>query len=182
MSILQNFIRNMLYEPAPAPDSAAPAPTASAPGQATRHEHEDPAPTMTESDLTGLRALVADDNPINLQIIDSFLRRLGLETTLVENGRQAVDAWAPGRFDVLCLDISMPELDGASALRQIHARARATGATPTPAVAVTASALPHQVAEHLAAGFAGCIAKPVRRLQIGEELVRVLGKGTHLAA
>lgn len=132
---------------------------------------------MTETDLAGLRALVADDNPINLQIIDSFLRRLGLQTTMVENGRQAVEAWAPGRFDILCLDIAMPELDGLAALRAIQTRARSMGAAVPPAVAVTANAMPHQVTEYLASGFDGCIAKPVRRAQIGEEFARVLRKG-----
>lgn len=131
---------------------------------------------MTEMDLAGLRALVADDNPINLQIIDSFLRRLGLATTLVENGRQAVTAWAPGRFDILCLDIAMPELTGVEVLHDIRQRARASGSPIPPAVAITANALPSQMADYLAAGFDGCIAKPVRRLQIGQELARLLGR------
>lgn len=137
---------------------------------------------MIETELSGLRALVADDNPINLQIIDSFLRRLGVTTTLVENGRQAVETWAPGRFDILCLDIAMPELSGLDALRQIRQRAQSTGARATPALAITANALPAQVTEYLASGFDGCIAKPVRRVQIGEEILRVLGRGAVAAA
>lgn len=137
---------------------------------------------MTETELSGLRALVADDNPINLQIIDSFLRRLGLTTTLVENGRQAVEAWAPGRFDILCLDIAMPEVNGLEAMRQIRNRALSTGARVTPSLAITANALPAQVSEYLASGFDGCIAKPVRRVQIGEEILRVLGRGAVAAA
>jgi CheY-like chemotaxis protein len=133
-------------------------------------------PNMTETNLAGLRALVADDNPINLQIIDSFLRRLGVTTTLVENGRQAVEAWAPGRFDILCLDIAMPELSGTEVLHDLRQRARNSGTALPPAVAITARALPAQVAEYLAAGFDGCIAKPVRRLQIGDEIARLLGR------
>ena len=137
--------------------------------------------TMTEINLAGFRALVADDNPINLQIIDSFLRRLGLTTTLVENGRQAVNAWAPGRFDILCLDISMPELTGIEVLRDIRQRSSASGSPMPPVVAITANALPAQVSEYLAAGFDGCIAKPVRRMQIGEELSRLLGRSATAA-
>lgn len=137
--------------------------------------------TMTEINLAGFRALVADDNPINLQIIDSFLRRLGLTTTLVENGRQAVNAWAPGRFDILCLDISMPELTGIEVLRDIRQRSSASGTPMPPVVAITANALPAQVSEYLAAGFDGCIAKPVRRMQIGEELSRLLGRSATAA-
>lgn len=136
---------------------------------------------MTETTLAGLRALVADDNPINLQIIESFLRRLGLTTTMVENGRQAVEVWAPGRFDILCLDIAMPELSGTEVLRDIRQRAQKAGSPMPPAVAITANAMAPQIAEYLAAGFDGCIAKPVRRLQIGEELMRLLGRRAEAA-
>lgn len=137
---------------------------------------------MTERTLAGKRALVADDNPINLQIIDSFLRRLGLTTTMVENGRQAAEAWAPGRFDILCLDIGMPELSGIEVLHDIRLRAQKSGSPMPPAVAITANALAPQISEYLAAGFDGCIAKPVRRMQIGEELARLLGTGKATAA
>lgn len=119
-----------------------------------------------QPDLRGTRALVADDNPINLQIIDSFLKRMGVETVLVENGRAAVDAWAPERFDVLCLDIAMPELDGISALHEINLRAAAQGAQPPKAIAITANAMSHQVADYLEAGFAAHLAKPVRRAEL----------------
>lgn len=173
MSILGNFIRNIMAE-AVTPPAGGTGPDQTMHPVAPAAEPGNEAQTMTQTDLTGLRALVADDNPINLQIIDSFLRRLGLQTTLVENGRQAVEAWAPGRFDILCLDIAMPEMDGTTALQTIRNRARASSTQMTPAVAITANALPQQMSEYLAAGFDGCIAKPVRRTQIGEEFTRIL--------
>lgn len=125
---------------------------------------------MTDAPLTGLRALVADDNPINLQIIDTFLKRLGLVPHLVEDGRQAVDAWAPGRFDVLCFDIAMPELDGIDALGQIQSRASALVAPMTPALAITANAQPHQLQSYLAAGFDDHLAKPVSRAELARAI------------
>ena len=125
---------------------------------------------MTDTPLAGLRALVADDNPINLQIIDTFLKRLGLEPHLVEDGRQAVDAWAPGRFDILCFDIAMPELDGIGALGQIQTRARALVVPMTPSLAITANAQPHQVQSYRDAGFDDHLAKPVSRADLARAI------------
>ncbi len=129
-----------------------------------------------ETDLAGLRALVADDNPINLRIMDAFLKRLGVDTVLVENGRAAVEAWAPGRFDLICLDIAMPELDGVSALREIHRLAAEQGGDVPPALAVTANAMAHQVAEYLQAGFAAHLAKPVRRAELAQLVATLSGR------
>ncbi len=140
-----------------------------------------PAAKAEDAGLQGVRALVADDNPINLQIIDAFLKRMGIQTVLVENGRQAIDAFAPGKFDVICLDIAMPELDGISALREIQRRARSGGVEAPPAIAVTANAMSHQVAEYLAAGFAAHLPKPVRRGDLAALVARLVngqGNGT----
>jgi PAS domain S-box-containing protein len=126
----------------------------------------DPA-TSSQTDpvqiLTGKRALIADDNPVNLQILQAYLTKFGVTVTLAENGRQAVDLFRPGAFDLLCLDISMPELDGVAALAEIDRIARAEGARRPPAIAVTANAMPHHVEEYLAAGFEAHLAKPIRR-------------------
>lgn len=136
------------------------------------------APDMAEpeTDLAGLRALVADDNPINLRIMDAFLKRLGVDTVLVDDGRAAVEAFAPGRFDLICLDIAMPELDGVSALREIHRLAAEQGGEVPPALAVTANAMAHQVAEYLQAGFAAHLAKPVRRAELTQLVAALSGR------
>lgn len=133
---------------------------------------------MTDTPLAGLRALVADDNPINLQIIDTFLKRLGLVPHLVEDGRQAVDAWAPGQFDILCFDISMPELDGIGALGQIQSRARAMVVSMTPALAITANAQPHQLQSYHDAGFDDHLAKPVSRANLARAITGAIAGAT----
>lgn len=125
---------------------------------------------MTDAPLAGLRALVADDNPINSQIIDTFLKRLGLEPHLVEDGRQAVDAWAPGRFDILCFDIVMPERDGIGALGQSQTRARAMVVPMTPALAVIAKAQPRPLPSYRGAGFDDPLAKPVSRADLARAI------------
>lgn len=113
--------------------------------------------------LNGKRALIADDNPINLQILHAYLTRCGLSVTMAENGQQAVDLFRPGAFDLICLDISMPELDGVAALAEIDRIARKAATARPPAVAITANAMPHHVQEYLAAGFEAHLAKPIRR-------------------
>ena len=123
---------------------------------------------MTDTPLAGLRALVADDNPINLEIIDTFLKRLGLEPHLVEDGRQAVDAWAPGRFDILCFGIVMQELDGIGALGQSQTRALVVPMTP--ALAITANAQPHPLPSYRDSGFDDHLAKPVSRADLARAI------------
>lgn len=115
--------------------------------------------------FAGRGALVADDSEINRLILRTFLERLGFSVTLAADGREAVEMFRPSH-ELLCLDISMPELDGLGALREI--RARVVGqAGPMPlALAVTVNSLSHQVEEYLAAGFDACLPKPFARAEL----------------
>lgn len=111
-------------------------------------------------DLSGATVLVADDNAANRKLLSLMLSRLGAEVTLAEDGRAALDAWGPERFDVLLLDINMPGLTGTEVIAEIRLRERRAERFAVPAFAVTANARPEQVETYLAAGFDGCIAKP----------------------
>lgn len=111
--------------------------------------------------LTGASVLVADDNRANRKLLSLMLARLGAEVTLVEDGRSAVEAWAPGRFAVLLLDINMPAMTGTEVIADIRQQEQAGGLAQVPAFAVTANARPEQVETYVAAGFDGCIAKPL---------------------
>jgi len=111
--------------------------------------------------LAGIRVLAADDNATNRTVLAAMLQHGGAEVTMVEDGLQAVNAWACGRFDVVLLDISMPVMDGMTALRKIRDCEAACGAPEVPIIAVTANAMSHQIAEFLIGGFDSCLAKPV---------------------
>ncbi|MDP2086974.1 MAG: ATP-binding protein, partial [Gemmobacter sp.] len=111
--------------------------------------------------LVGAKVLVADDNRANRKLLDLMLSRLGARVTLAEDGRAAIDAWAPGRFSLLLLDINMPALTGTEVIADIRRREQAGGLQPVPAFAVSANARPEQVETYVAAGFDGCIAKPL---------------------
>jgi len=123
--------------------------------------------------VAGLRALVADDNATNRLILKAMLGALGVQVTMVEDGVKAVAAFAPGAFDVLLLDISMPEMDGISALNAIRKRSADAGAPVPPAIAVTANAMKHQIDGYFEAGFEGYVGKPFRREDLSATLARV---------
>lgn len=76
--------------------------------------------TRPISDTRGLSALVAEDNVINQKIITTFLSSIGVEYELAKNGRIAVEKFKPGQFDVLLMDVAMPEMDGFQAIRKIR--------------------------------------------------------------
>ncbi len=132
------------------------------------------APVRAVADLRGLRALVADDNATNRLILRSMLSRLGIEPTLVEDGSAAIAQAGAGDYDVFLFDISMPGVDGLAALAAI--RAAGGRAACVPAIAVTAHAMTHQIAEYLAAGFEGYVPKPFRSEMLAAEIARVAGR------
>lgn len=120
--------------------------------------------------LRGMRALVADDNFVNREILGGFLTKLGLQCTMVEDGVRAVEAAVSEDFDIILLDISMPRMSGVEALQEMR---RQRGRMP-PVLAVTAFAMADQVQEMRRQGFDGHLGKPFSRVDLEAELLRVL--------
>lgn len=138
------------------------------PASITRPE-PDEVPDLTL--LEGRSLLVADDNVTNRLVLSEMLGQTGVKVTLVENGQEAISAWdrarsTGGPFDLLLLDITMPVLDGMSALSEIRRREDAHRLAPVPAVAVTANAMPNQVADYIIGGFDTHLAKPFKRKEL----------------
>ena len=123
----------------------------------------DAAPLDEAESLEGMRILIADDSPTNRLVLEEMLADTRAELTSVHDGKQAVDRWHSHEFDLLSLDISMPVMDGVTAIREIRAAELKRGVPPTAAIAVTANALVNQVADYLVAGFDTHLAKPFRR-------------------
>ncbi len=115
-----------------------------------------------------LNILVAEDNPINQQVIVHILGKLGYDPKVVENGQQAVTAINAVGYDIILMDMQMPEMDGLEATRIIRTK---TGTQPV-IVALTANAMQGDEQECLGAGMDDYIAKPVKL----EELVSKLEK------
>ncbi len=114
-----------------------------------------------EGRLDGLRILAADDNGTNRSVLELMLTRCGAQVTTVDDGLQAVNAWGPGKFDAVLLDIAMPVMDGKGALEAIRAMEAASGSGRVPIIAVTANAMSHQIVEYLIWGFDSCVSKPL---------------------
>ena len=89
--------------------------------------------------LEGRRILLAEDNFINQKLLLTYLERMGVEAELAENGRIALDKFSPGKFDLVLMDVAMPEMDGLSAIR--HLRQRWTPSEVPPVVILTAHVL-----------------------------------------
>jgi PAS domain S-box-containing protein len=116
-----------------------------------------------ETTLAGLRLLVVDDNEMNQQVAGELLRAVGASVTVADSGRAAIDAvcgaaGVPGtEFDLVLMDIQMPDLDGYAATAEIHAR---LGAAAPPIVAMTANAMASDREAALAAGMVDHVGKP----------------------
>lgn len=148
---------------------AAPAP------EPTRQPTAEPTPAP----YTRLRVLVAEDNEINALLATRTLERLGCTAIWARDGRQALEQvedsldGAQPRFDLVLLDIRMPELDGLAAARAIRAMEARLRAPRLPLIAVTANVSPSDRAAALAAGMDDCLAKPFERATVERWLQRV---------
>jgi PAS domain S-box-containing protein len=134
------------------------------------------APLAVDLRLKGMRVLAVDDNEINRIVLRAMLEKLGVTTTMVNDGRAAVERALEGGYDALLLDISMPDMDGLEALQVIRALELASGRRRAPAIAVTANAMHQQVEGYLAGGFDAVIAKPIRPEALVEALATVSGR------
>jgi CheY-like chemotaxis protein len=105
-----------------------------------------------------LRVLVVDDVAMNLDIAASFIRSAGHEVACVEGGAAAVEAVATTDFDVVLMDIMMPEVNGLEATRRIRALGGPRGRVPI--VAMTVQAFSEQPETYLGAGMDGHVVKP----------------------
>jgi two-component system sensor histidine kinase BarA len=117
------------------------------------------------------RVLVAEDNRINALVIRSFLEQAGHRVVLVENGADALTVLARGEFDVVLMDMRMPQVDGLEATRRW--RAQEAPGRHTPIIALTANATVEDRERCLAAGMDDFLSKPVEQAQLLELLVRL---------
>jgi CheY-like chemotaxis protein/HPt (histidine-containing phosphotransfer) domain-containing protein len=127
-------------------------------------------PTVAAGSLRG-RVLLAEDGEDNQELISAHLRTAGAEVEIAPNGRVAVEKARSGAWDVILMDMQMPELDGYGASTAL----RAAG-VETPIVALTANAMAEDRAKCLAAGCTEYLAKPVERAQLLEMVSRFLHK------
>jgi signal transduction histidine kinase/ActR/RegA family two-component response regulator len=125
-----------------------------------------------EISLEGLRVLVAEDHPTNQKVVEIILQPFDVALTMVEDGQAALDAFVPGAFDAILMDMQMPVMDGLTATRLIREREAAAGAPPVLLIMLTANAMEEHVAAAKAVGADLHLSKPVRPQQLLEAVAR----------
>ena len=127
-------------------------------------------------DFTGKRALVAEDNELNMEIIAYVLGDMGFTVDKAMNGKEAVDAFAQspvGRYDVVLMDVMMPVMDGLTAAHRIRCLDRADAAK-VPIVATSANAFAEDVKRSLASGMNAHVSKPIDSAKLAKVLAKVM--------
>ena len=122
------------------------------------------------------RILVAEDNEVNQQVVLGMLKNLGCEADLANDGHIAVQKAAAGRYDVIFMDIHMPELDGVTAMQRIRTLLPADACPPI--VAMTAHALPGDREHYLSVGMNDYVSKPIRTGDLRSLFERLIPKVT----
>jgi CheY-like chemotaxis protein len=143
-----------------------------------------PAKTATASDTAvatapnqAPRVLMVEDTPINQTLQTILLNRMGFEVTLANNGLEGITAFKGSTFDLVLMDIQMPEMGGVEATQAIRQLEKSRQARPTPIIAVTANALKGDREQYLAAGMDGYVSKPISLDVLKSEIQRVLNPG-----
>jgi signal transduction histidine kinase/DNA-binding response OmpR family regulator len=122
-----------------------------------------------------LHILLAEDNAVNEKVACAILQKAGHTVEVARDGRQAVDLMAAGSFDVVLMDVQMPEMDGFEATAAIREMEKLTGAH-TPVIAMTAHALGGYKERCLEAGMDGYVTKPIRRELLLQTLAEFQGE------
>ena len=125
-----------------------------------------------ETPIYKIRALIAEDNPINMKLITTTLKNLGVETDTANNGLEAFNKYSmyPDKYDVIFMDVQMPIMDGVEATQEILEFEEEEGLPHTPIIAVTANVLKGDRERFLGSGMDDYISKPINK----NELHRVL--------
>ena len=140
------------------------------------------APAGARTDMAGcdgpggrpLRVLLADDHPTNQTVVRMMLDPLGVETTTVGNGAEALEAMSRGRFDVVLMDMQMPVMDGLQATAEIRRRESLAGGPRTPVIMLSANALNEHLEASRKAGADRHVSKPVTIAELTTAISAVL--------
>lgn len=128
-------------------------------------------PQQAAADAAGLSILIAEDNSTNRMVLEAMVRKLGHRATTAENGALAVEAVQAARYDLVFMDVMMPEMDGLEATRAI--RALPGPECTTPIIGLTANALPENASAARAAGMDDVATKPITGQKVAALIERV---------
>ncbi len=123
--------------------------------------------------VAGLRVLLAEDNSVNQKVASRMLEKQNYSVTIAGNGVEAIEALEGQTFDLVLMDIQMPEMDGLQAAKAIRENERANGGGHIPIIALTAHAMTGDRERFLEAGMDGYVTKPIRMAELLGEIGRL---------
>ena len=122
-----------------------------------------------------LNILLAEDNPVNQKLAEHLLHKLGHEVTIADNGKLALAKMLQQGFDLVLMDLQMPEMGGVEAIQRWRNYEAGQGLARLPVIALTAHAMQGDRERCLASGMDGYVSKPIRAEQLTEEIQRLTG-------
>jgi two-component system, sensor histidine kinase and response regulator len=139
-------------------------------------DHDRRVPSETPSELSdySARILLAEDNPVNLELAQEYLTRLGCTVAIADDGQKAIDLLSEQDFDLILMDVQMPEVDGIEATRQIRDLEARNGSHRIPIIAATAHAFQEDREKCILAGMDDFLSKPYTGKDIAPILDRWL--------
>jgi len=144
-----------------------------APGEEVTAAATPPAPAAPPA-VRPLRILLTEDSPVNQKLVVALLSKAGHWVDVAANGWRALEMWRQRSYDLVLMDVQMPEMDGLETTKAIRAREQQSG-RHTPIIAMTAHALKGDRERCLEAGMDDYVAKPIRRQEFFAAVERVLG-------
>ncbi|MDR3701215.1 MAG: response regulator [Candidatus Sulfopaludibacter sp.] len=135
---------------------------------------------LAEAPRCQLRVLLAEDNPVNQKVARKFMERRGHSVTVAGNGREAIELAAQQTFDLVLMDVQMPEMDGFAATAALRARESGT-ASHLPIIAMTAHAMKGDEERCLEAGMDAYVAKPINPVSLFALVDQVCGESNREA-
>lgn len=149
--------------------------------QEYQEEHKEPPKrafvtrhTIEEAKRKNLRILLAEDHPVNRLVAIKTLEKMGYKIDAAENGNEALGKIQEGKYDLILMDIQMPELDGYEAVRIIRQREKARNLPRLPVIAMTAGAMKGDRERCLKAGMDNYIMKPIDPRELAEKIESTL--------
>ena len=139
------------------------------------HKIQEKAP-QNKKDFSGIRVLVTEDNPLNMEILQYILEDMGMKVDNAYDGKEAVDKFEAskiGYYDLIIMDIMMPVMGGLEAAHAIRTMERADS-NKVPIVAISANAFDEDIHRSLASGMNAHLSKPVEIDKLRETLGRLL--------
>ena len=136
-----------------------------------------PEKSTVNTDLTGVKVLLAEDNDLNAEIAMVQLEELGIQVIRAADGKEAVKTFAenpPDTFDMILMDVMMPEMNGYEATAAIRSMQNRPDACAIPIIAMTANAFAEDVQASLDAGMNGHLSKPIVMEEVAATIVRNL--------